>query len=121
MPCYEMPYSQYVLVITVGTIGTCMSTISHLPLLYKSCVSNNALDQLSKKTLLFGTIAHALWLLYGWLIFDMILIISGLLTTIIEGTILCLKMNRSILHKDKIITKTTQTDLSFVNNKTLHL
>lgn len=93
--------------LVVGVIGTIVSTISHLPLLYKSCKSDTSLDQLSKKTLFVGTLGHALWFVYGILVVDYILIVSGFFTTVIDSILFLLKCKRTYFSMEKVYKKNT--------------
>ena len=120
MGCNEVSYEYFLLMTTIGAVATFTSTISHLPLLYKSCISNKALDQLSKKTLVTGIFAHALWSVYGLLRWDFVLIISGGFAFLVEGIVMILKLCR-YTKKKRDVNEQTQTDLSFVNSKQLHI
>tara|TARA_B100000902_G_scaffold381680_1_gene418476 strand:+ start:3169 stop:3531 length:363 start_codon:yes stop_codon:yes gene_type:complete len=120
MDCNEVSYEYFILLTTIGAIATVASTVSHLPLLYKSFISKKALDQLSKKTLITAIFAHALWCIYGVLRWDFVLIISGGFAFLIESTLLILKLCRHTNSKQEF-NKSAQTNLSFVDSKQLHI
>ena len=121
------PMTQKLITLLLGVSATFVSTIASLPLLYKSCNQNKSLDQLSKKTLLIGILAHGLWFAYAYLIDDMPLTVCSGITFIIEVTLLVLKTKRSIFTSTTKWTfpsyknKESQTDLSFVSDKQLHI
>ena len=112
--------SQQTLILTLGFSATFVSTIASMPLLYKSCNHTKALDQLSKKTLIFGAIAHGLWLAYAYLIQDDPLLICSFITFLIDTTLLLLKLIRNIKNKKRkgtpIRHRRTQTDLCYLSN-----
>ena len=69
-----------------------MNCIQLFPQLYKAYITKSVKD-LSLYTLLLILINNILWLLHGFFIFDMPLIISGILSTIINVLLLILYFN----------------------------
>lgn len=115
---------RHTVILTLGFSATIVSTIASMPLLYKSCNHTKSLDQLSKKTLIFGVIAHGLWLAYAYVIQDNPLLICSCITFFIETMLLLLKLIRNITNKERKRAPTrhrkTQTELCYLtNNKVL--
>lgn len=121
------PISQHMSTLLLGFSATFVSTIATMPLLYKSCNHDKALAQLSKKTLLIGVLAHGLWFVYAYIMNDVPLIACSFVTFLIELSLLVLKKKRSLFTNTKKWTfpsyknKESQTDLSFVSDKQLHI
>ena len=115
---------RHTVILILGFCATFVSTIASMPLLYKSCNHSKSLEQLSKKTLMFGVLAHGLWVAYAYAIYDEPLFVCSCITCFIETTILMLKIIRSMTNKEIKKTPTrhrnTQTDLCYLtNNKVL--
>ena len=111
---------RHTVTLILGFSATFVSTIASMPLLYKSCNHTKSLDQLSKKTLIFGVLAHGLWIAYAYAINDEPLFVCSCITCFIETTILLLKSIRNITNKKikKAPTKhrKTQTDSCYLSN-----
>jgi len=117
--------SEQTTTLILGYSATFVSTIASMPLLYKSCNHDKALEQLSKKTLMIGALAHGLWFGYAYLILDNPLLVCSLITFCIESTLLILKTKRSVLKHDRKTNsykhRSTQTEICYVNTKQAHL
>jgi MtN3 and saliva related transmembrane protein len=76
----------------VATLAPIVNCIQLFPQLYKTYTSKKVND-LSLYSLLLILTTNILWLLHGYFIFDMSLIVAGVISTVINITLLTLYWN----------------------------
>lgn len=76
----------------VATVAPIVNCIQLFPQLYKTYMSKKVND-LSLHSLLLILTTNILWLLHGYFIFDMSLIVAGVISTVINITLLTLYWN----------------------------
>jgi MtN3 and saliva related transmembrane protein len=75
--------------IIVATLAPIINAIQLFPQLYKSYISKSVKD-VSLYSLLLITTTNMMWLLHGYFIVDMSLIVAGIVSTIINISVLIL-------------------------------
>lgn len=73
----------------IATLAPILNSIQLIPQLYKT-YSTKRIKDLSFYSLILIVITNLLWLFHGYFIFDMSLIIAGLISVIINITLLIL-------------------------------
>jgi MtN3 and saliva related transmembrane protein len=73
----------------VATLAPIINSIQLVPQLYKTYITKSVKD-LSLFSLSFILMTNLLWLLHGYFILDISLIVAGLVSMIINGTLLIL-------------------------------
>jgi MtN3 and saliva related transmembrane protein len=89
-----------VLRISIATIVPITTSIQLLPQLYKT-YQTKSVEDLSVYTLILFVINNCLWLIHGYFIFDYSLIISGMLSLIINTMLIILYMIYSTYQNKK--------------------
>ena len=86
---YIMIQSIVIIPFIVATLVPIINSIQLVPQLYKTCKTKSVKD-LSLYSLLLIVITNLLWLLHGYFIFDISLFVAGVVSMIINTTLLIL-------------------------------